>query len=206
MGVSCSSPKSCFPFGTCGVSLLGSCCEIETKGVSPSGIAPLHPCLGTAHLRILEPQCQGNSKSWKLLESFREGEGSWSRTPWSMQAFAASVPGAAAPPPTANKHACVHVHVRVRVCVCVCVCVCVVRISTLVSLLFCTPPLSSPQSTQSLVLPQFCPLSSHCLSLCKRTAFWAPGLPSQFLWPSALLLTFSWRHPHMSGLRNCSAV
>lgn len=48
MGVSCSSPKSCFPFGTCGVSLLGSCCEIETKGVSPLGTATPHPCLGTA--------------------------------------------------------------------------------------------------------------------------------------------------------------
>lgn len=168
MGVSCSSPKSCFPFGTCGVSLLGSCCEIETKGVSPSGITPPHPCLGTAHLRILGPQCQGEIKSWKLSESFREGRGSWSSTSQAWQVFAASVPVAASPPPAAGLPG--------RVCACVRV----IGISTQVSLLFCMPFLSSSRSTQSLVLPQFCPLplSVPLQVNLLTTAFWTLGLPS----------------------------
>lgn len=44
-----------FPFGTCGVSLLGPCRETETKGASPSYTLPPQPCLGTAHQSSLEP-------------------------------------------------------------------------------------------------------------------------------------------------------
>lgn len=51
MGVSWSSPRpiaATFLLGTCGVSLLGPCCETETKGASPSYTMPPLPCLGTA--------------------------------------------------------------------------------------------------------------------------------------------------------------
>ena len=37
-----------FPFRTHGVSLLGPCCETETKGASPSYTLPPQPCLGRA--------------------------------------------------------------------------------------------------------------------------------------------------------------
>lgn len=49
------APRCRFPFGTCGVSLPGPCCETETKGASPSCTLPPRPCLGTAHQRSLGP-------------------------------------------------------------------------------------------------------------------------------------------------------
>lgn len=44
-----------FPFGTCGVSLLGHGCETETKGASPSYTLSPQLCLGTAHQGSLGP-------------------------------------------------------------------------------------------------------------------------------------------------------
>lgn len=43
-----------FPFGTSGVSLLGPCCETETKGASPSDTLPHQPCLGATYQSSLD--------------------------------------------------------------------------------------------------------------------------------------------------------
>lgn len=79
MGVSLSSPNSHFPFGTCGVSLQGSSCETETKGASPLGTLAPQLCLRTAHPSLPGTRCQGDTKSWKLLESCREENGNWTQ-------------------------------------------------------------------------------------------------------------------------------